>query len=548
MALQRINWEQVNTENVTSGSTIDLGSVQTPLHAVYAENFYINGLSVDTNGNLNGSSGTSGTSGSNGTSGASGTNGTSGSSGTSGARGATGPSGSSGTSGNGTSGSSGTSGARGSAGSSGTSGTSGSSGISGSSGTSGIAGDNGSSGSSGTSGTSGLSGTAGTSGSSGTSGTSGARGSAGSSGTSGNVYQTTSNTLIEDIDELYDTVQTFEVDINLSYSVGQLVIAAYDVNNYLIGRVVTYNKVTGILEILITDWTGGSSHDSWSINLYSAISGGGTGGSATLKVGDGGPFVNGVDQITFDGATVTNNGNGDVTVTIVGGGGGTNGSSGTSGVNGTNGSSGTSGVSGTNGSSGTSGGSGSHGTSGSSGSSGSSGTSPAGFSSGTSGTSGATGSQGIQGTGGTSGTSGSSGNDSGAVKVYQVTVSYTSNVMDNFPAGLVSAIGPNGESLATLQSNGWVFTKVDGTTLSITRPSGLQSQPLVNIMAHGLNGSNVWSKAPTGTATSQFAALQTYSTITSLYSTMTIYSLNATNTGIVSSGATTLTITFGLVS
>ena len=107
---------------------------------------------------------------------------------------------------------------------------------------------------------------------------------------------------------------------NLSYSVGQLVIAAYDVNDYLIGRVVSYNRSTGILEILITDWAGGSSHDSWSINLYSAIGGGNGGSSSTLKVGDGGPFVNGVDQITFDGATVTNNGNGDVTVTIVGGG------------------------------------------------------------------------------------------------------------------------------------------------------------------------------------------------------------------------------------
>ena len=113
MSLQRINWTQVDTENVPSGSSIDLGSPSGSLHAVYADNLYISGTSVTAliaagggtggTGGTNGSSGTSGSSGvgSSGSSGTSGVNGTSGSSGTNG---------SSGTSGIGTDGTSGTSG------------------------------------------------------------------------------------------------------------------------------------------------------------------------------------------------------------------------------------------------------------------------------------------------------------------------------------------------------------------------------------------------------------------------------------------------------
>jgi hypothetical protein len=67
MALQKINWTQVDTTNVPSGSIIDLGSPSTPLHAVYAENLYISGVSVSSLITY-GSSGTGG-SGSNGTSG-----------------------------------------------------------------------------------------------------------------------------------------------------------------------------------------------------------------------------------------------------------------------------------------------------------------------------------------------------------------------------------------------------------------------------------------------------------------------------------------------
>ena len=102
MALQRINWTQIDTETVTPGTTIDLGSSTTPLNAVYADNLYVSGTSLT---DL-----TTGSSGTSGSSGLSGTSGSSGSSGSSGARGTSGTSGTSGSSGNGTSGTSGSSG------------------------------------------------------------------------------------------------------------------------------------------------------------------------------------------------------------------------------------------------------------------------------------------------------------------------------------------------------------------------------------------------------------------------------------------------------
>ena len=48
MALQKINWTQIDTQNVPTGSTIDLGSLSKPLHAVYAENLYLANAPIST--------------------------------------------------------------------------------------------------------------------------------------------------------------------------------------------------------------------------------------------------------------------------------------------------------------------------------------------------------------------------------------------------------------------------------------------------------------------------------------------------------------------
>ena len=43
MALQQIYWEQIATEDITSGQTVNLGNPTASLKNVYADNFFING-------------------------------------------------------------------------------------------------------------------------------------------------------------------------------------------------------------------------------------------------------------------------------------------------------------------------------------------------------------------------------------------------------------------------------------------------------------------------------------------------------------------------
>ena len=47
MALQRINWLQIDTATVPSGSEIDLGAISGPLHTGYFENLFISGQSIE---------------------------------------------------------------------------------------------------------------------------------------------------------------------------------------------------------------------------------------------------------------------------------------------------------------------------------------------------------------------------------------------------------------------------------------------------------------------------------------------------------------------
>jgi len=46
MALQQINWLQIDTATVPSGSIIDIGKIDGPLHAGYFENLYISGETI----------------------------------------------------------------------------------------------------------------------------------------------------------------------------------------------------------------------------------------------------------------------------------------------------------------------------------------------------------------------------------------------------------------------------------------------------------------------------------------------------------------------
>ena len=240
----------------------------------------------------------------------------------------------------------------GSSGTSGTSGSSGLSGVDGTSGSSGISGVDGSSGTSGTSGSSGISGVDGTSGSSGTSGLSGVDGTPGSSGSSG-TSGTSGSSGISGVDGSSGTSGTsglsgdlFSTVSNSSLTLGtgiQFLIVERGLS-YVTGQrvVVAYDSTNYMLGIV-------DSYDPQTGLLVvnsQLINGSGT--YNEWSVGLAG--ISGEDGTS-----------------------GTSGTSGSGGSSGSSGSSGTSGIAGTSGSSGTSGLSGVDGTPGSSGTSGTSG-------------------------------------------------------------------------------------------------------------------------------------------------------------------------------
>jgi hypothetical protein len=155
---------------------------------------------------------------------------------------------------------------------------------------------------------------------------------------------------------------TFNCSPKLSYVVGDFVQLSYDVDNYAIGTVVSYDSTTGVMVITPVKSIGSGTYSIWNVALTGDAGSAGTTGTS-----------------------------------------GTSASSGTSATSGAAGSSGTAGTSGSNGlsrSSGTAGTSGSNGTAGSSGSAGTAGAI---------GPTGAQGPQGPTGATGSSGTSGSSG-------------------------------------------------------------------------------------------------------------------------------------------
>ena len=135
---------------------------------------------------------------------------------------------------------------------------------------------------------------------------------------------------------------------------------------------------------------------------------------------------------------------------------------------------------------------------------------------------------------------------SGAPVMYQVTLNMSGGTIDTGGTPIASVLGPNGENKATLEGLGWTFSTPTTTRLTVGRPGSKQVQPLVNIMTHGNNAGNIYSRVPSGTSTGAFSAVQTLTT--GNYTTLDIYAINNTNTGCVSSGATTVIVTFGLIS
>jgi peptidoglycan DL-endopeptidase CwlO len=135
---------------------------------------------------------------------------------------------------------------------------------------------------------------------------------------------------------------------------------------------------------------------------------------------------------------------------------------------------------------------------------------------------------------------------SGGTSFYQITLNMSGGIIDIGGTPIASVLGPNGENKATLEGLGWSFSTPTSTRLTVGRPASSQVQPLINIMTHGNNSGNVFSKAPTGQSTGAFSAVQTLAT--GAYTTFDLYSISNTNTGCAASGATTVVVTFGLIS
>ena len=86
----------------------------------------------------------------------------------------------------------------------------------------------------------------------------------GPQGSAGDTYSTTSNTT----NVLGNGVKTWVVnDLGVDYTVGQPVIAAYDVDHHAHGDVISYSQITGELVLNVTKHTGNGTWSSWSINL-----------------------------------------------------------------------------------------------------------------------------------------------------------------------------------------------------------------------------------------------------------------------------------------
>ena len=134
--------------------------------------------------------------------------------------------------------------------------------------------------------------------------------------------------------------------------------------------------------------------------------------------------------------------------------------------------------------------------------------------------------------------------------MYQVEILFSGGAIDTATNnGIGTVVGPNGENQATLVAAGWVFTCPTTSRITITRPSGKRVQPLVNVLTHGqtsTGGTQVATKAPNGISSAAYSAIQAYSG--GSFTTLDIYSLNNTNTGVAAAGTASCWVTFGLVS
>ena len=128
-------------------------------------------------------------------------------------------------------------------------------------------------------------------------GTQGTQGEIGTQGIQGHSdrYKTTSTT--SRAIAVANNVSFVLVDADLSYSVGQDVVVAYDVNNNMSATVVSYTAGTNTLVVNVNDVRGSGTYAVWSINLDGATGVQGTQGIQGTQGEQGIQGVQGTDGI-----------------------------------------------------------------------------------------------------------------------------------------------------------------------------------------------------------------------------------------------------------
>ena len=85
-----------------------------------------------------------------------------------------------------------------------------------------------------------------------------------------------------------DALQVCSVDLSLAYTTGQNLVCSYDVNNYMVGLVNTYNPATGSLTFFAVGGIGSGYYSAWDINIFTPQGATGLAG-ATGATGPVGP-------------------------------------------------------------------------------------------------------------------------------------------------------------------------------------------------------------------------------------------------------------------
>lgn len=98
----------------------------------------------------------------------------------------------------------------------------------------------------------------------------GDKGDQGDAGVDGDHYHTTSSETFS-VPAKNTLASVILDDVNVDYTVAQSVIVAHDSGHYFIGDVVSYNGLTGELDLNVTTSVGSGTFSSWTVNLSGAV-------------------------------------------------------------------------------------------------------------------------------------------------------------------------------------------------------------------------------------------------------------------------------------